>query len=151
MEVLVTDGTDKRFILLCQKLDECLNDLVGGEKQRVQYVQYNTLQDIHDVVLIMEGDRAVGCGSFKQYDKEKAEIKRVFVNESYRGKRYGRVILKKLEELAKNKGYTKLILETGKPFVNAMHLYQGLGYHVIENYGPYVNMTESVCMEKILN
>lgn len=48
MNVLVTDGTDERFVLLCQKLDECLNDLVGGEKQRVQYVQYNTLDDIHE-------------------------------------------------------------------------------------------------------
>lgn len=150
MNVLVTDGKDERFVLLCQKLDECLNDLVGGEKQRVQYVQYNTLDDIHDVVLIMEGDSAVGCGSFKHYDKEIAEVKRVFVNESYRGKRYGRVILENLEKLAKMKGYKKLILETGKPLVSAMHLYQGLGYHIIENYGPYVNMTESVCMEKVL-
>lgn len=150
MNVLVTDGKDERFVLLCQELDVCLNELVGREKQRVQYVQYNTLDDIQDVVLIMEGDKAVGCGSFKHYDKEKAEIKRVFVNELFRGKRYGRIILEKLEELAKTKGYKKLILETGKPLVSAIHLYKGLGYHTIENYGPYVNMTDSICMEKVL-
>lgn len=150
MEILITDGYDERFIMLCKKLDEDLNDMVGGEKQRIQYVQYNTLEDIHDVVLIVDNKNVVGCGSFKHYDNESAEIKRVFVCDQYRGKKYGRIIMEKLEGIAKDKGYRKLVLETGKTFENARRLYEGLDYQVIKNYGQYVNMVDSVCMEKIL-
>ena len=92
MQILVTDGSDERFILLCRKLDECLNDMVGGEKQRSQYVQYNKLDDIHDVVILIDNDTSIGCGSFKQYDNETVEIKRVYVCDEYRGRKYGRII-----------------------------------------------------------
>lgn len=150
MHIYITDGNDKKFETLCRALDQYLNELVGGEKQRSQYLQYNLLDDIHDVVLIMEDETAVGCGSFKKYTDEIAEVKRVFVHEDYRGKKYGQVIMQNIEELAKTKGYKKLILETGAPLVNAMKLYQHLGYKVIPNYGQYADMKESICMEKLL-
>lgn len=150
MKIIITDGNDERFILLCKKLDEYLNDIVGGVKQRIQYVQYNTLEDIHDVVLIEDGGNIVGCGSFKQYAHEVAEFKRIFVCEECRGKKYGAAIIKQLEKAAKEKGYKRLILETGKPLKRAMKLYEGLGYKVIKNYGPYINMEDSICMEKLL-
>ena len=150
MEIVLTNGCDKRFISLCNQLDTCLNQLVGGEKQRTQYVQYNGLQDIHDVVLIIDEDHAVACGSFKHYGNEEAEIKRVFVCETYRGKKYGRMLMEKLEEIAKEKGYKRLVLETGKTFKNARRLYEGMGYRMIDNYGPYINLQDSICMEKLL-
>lgn len=150
MKIIITEGYDERFILLCKKLDEYLNDIVGGEKQRTQYVQYNTLEDIHDVVLIESNGNVVGCGSFKYYNNETAEIKRFFVCEEYRGRKYGFTIIKQLERIAKEKGYKRLILETGKPLKSAMKLYEGLGYQVIKNYGPYINMSDSICMEKTL-
>jgi hypothetical protein len=42
------------------------------------------------------------------------------------------------------------VLETGIKQNEAMHLYRKSGYIVIENYGPYKNMPESVCMQKRL-
>lgn len=62
------------------------------------------------VVLIMENETAVGCGGFKRYTDEIAEVKRVFVHKDYRGKKYGYVIMQNIEELAKKKGYKKLIV-----------------------------------------
>lgn len=150
MHIQITDGTDKRFQALCMALDEYLNEIVGGEKQREQYMKYNLLDDIHDVILILDDDRAVGCGSFKRYTDEIAEIKRVFVHKDYRGKKYGCVIMQNIEELAKKKGYKKLILETGEILVSAMKLYEHLGYQRIPNYGQYKYMQESICMEKLL-
>nr|WP_319490009.1 hypothetical protein [uncultured Caproiciproducens sp.] len=52
-----TNGANKDFILLCKMLDDNLNEIVGGEKQRRQYTQYNTLENIKDVVLIYDGKR----------------------------------------------------------------------------------------------
>ena len=150
MEFIYTNGTDERFIRLCEALDDSLNEIIGGEKQRKQYNAYNTLEDIHDVIIVVHEGIPIACGSFKEYSVRVAEIKRVFVRESYRGKGLGKEIIKKLEEKAKIKGYKKLILETGKPMKSAIHLYKSTNFHVIDNYGQYVHMPQSICMEKIL-
>ncbi len=151
MQLIFTDGNDIRFIGLCHELDEYLNRIVGGEKQREQYVQYNGLKNIHDVALIIENGEAVACGSFKKYEFGVAEIKRVFTKENCRNHGYSKAIMKALEKRAFDKEYKKLILETGLLLKEAMGLYTAAGFHVIENYGPYINMPASVCMEKNLD
>lgn len=150
MELVYTDGTDKRFIDLCHELDDYLNEIVGGEKQREQYNQYNTLDDIHDVILLVDNGKTVGCGSYKRYDTKVAEIKRVFVRENYRGKGFAKFIMHTLEQKARENGYSKSILETGSALKAAMKLYIDIGYKIIENYGQYKNMPESICMMKEL-
>lgn len=150
MELIYTDGRDKRFASLCEELDEHLNFVSGGEKQRKRYIQYNTLENIHDVVMVVEHEQAVACGSFKEYDPDIAEIKRVFTKEGYRKRGYSQSIMAALEKRALDKGYKKLVLETGRLFQDAIRMYTAYGFRVIENYGPYKNMIESVCMEKEL-
>lgn len=148
MEIIFTDGTDQRFIHLCHELDDTLIETVGGEKQRAQYNQYNTMEEIHDVVLIVNHGMAVACGSFREYENGVVEIKRVFTKDEYRNRGLGRVCMDKLEERAKEEGYYKCILETGRILEAACHLYETMGYEVIPNYGPYANMNESICMGK---
>lgn len=150
MEIVYTDGNNKDFIELCRMLDDNLDEIVGGEKQRKQYVQYNTLEDINDVVLLYNDKTAVGCASFKSYDDGIAEVKRVFVRKEYRGKGISKQLMSCLEEQAKNKGFLILILETGAPLVEAMGLYSNIGYKIIENYGQYKCMKESICMQKTI-
>lgn len=150
MKFQYTDGSNPDFIALCHQLDDFLNQLVGGEQNRAQYLPYNTLEDIHHVVLLWDGERAIGCAAFKEYDRERAEVKRVFLCREYRGKGLSRQLLETLEALARQKGYAYLILESGEPLTAAMKLYRSMGYEVIPNYGPYVGMPESVCMEKKL-
>lgn len=150
MHIVITNGSDERFVMLCKKLDDYLNEMVGGEKQRQEYVQYNSLQEIHHVVLLIEEQATVGCGSFKRYDDNTVEMKRVFVREEYRGRKLGQLIISELENIARKEGYCKAILETGKPLASAFRLYQRLGYQVITNYGPYVYLTDSICMGKYL-
>ncbi len=148
MKIKITNGQDRDFIRLCHALDHYLNELVGGEENRSQYIPYNALDDIHDVLVAYDDTDPIGCASFKRYDHDSAEVKRVFVQSNYRGTGVGRQLLESLERLARDKGYSYLILESGEPLVEAMHLYRSLGYQVIPNYGPYVNMAESVCMRK---
>lgn len=150
MELIYTDGKDIRFINLCRELDDFLNEIVGGEKQREKYNQYNTLDDIHDVVLVIDNGQAVGCGSFKKYSENAAEIKRVFVKKGYRRKGLAKYIMQALEQRARNTGYIMLILETGNLLIAAMKLYSGIGYEIIANYGQYADMPESICMAKQL-
>ena len=145
-----TDGCNKDFIELCHGLDGFLNELVGGEENRAEYIQYNKLEDIHDVVIAYDDDVPVGSASFKKYDDENAEVKRVFVKEAYRGQGISYELMKMLEERARKKGFKYFILESGEPLVAAMALYRKIGYTVIPNYGQYTDMVESVCMKKKL-
>ena len=150
MNILFTDGKNTDFAALCKELDDHLNELVGGEKQRRQYVQYNTLEAIQDAVLIYMDDKPVACGGFKHYSEKTAEVKRVFVKNSYRGQGLSKKLMAALEQRAGQKGYTSLILETGAILTAAMGLYTGIGYQIIENYGQYRGMKDSICMQKTL-
>ena len=150
MKIVHTDGGNPDFISLCRLLDAHLNEAVGGAVQREQYDQYNQLDDIHDVVLIYDDETPVACGSFKFYEKGIAEIKRVFVRDDYRGRGLSKDLMGELEQKALRAGYEALYLETGNILKTAMGLYKSVGFHVRENYGPYVHMNESVCMEKRL-
>ncbi len=151
-----TDGNNEDFIILCKELDQFLNQLVGGQDNRAEYIPYNQLDDIYDVVLAYDKQIPIGCASFKKYTREKnqenhiAEVKRVFVKEQYRGFGIAKELMNNLETQAVKQGYKKLILESGEPLVAAMGLYRSLGYQVTANYEPYVNMSKSICMEKII-
>jgi GNAT superfamily N-acetyltransferase len=149
MDIIYTNGKDIRFIELCRELDNFLNEAVGVEEQG-EYNQYNTLEDIHDVVLLMENNKAIACGSFKEYESQVAEMKRVFVKKDYRKRGLSKLIIKELEAKAKANGYTKLILETGKQLKTAIITYKSYGYTIRNNFGQYENMPDSVCMEKVL-
>lgn len=150
MQFKYTDGCDQDFISLCHALDDFLNQLAGGEENRAQYIPYNSLDDIHDVIVVYDGDRAIGCASFKRYDDVCAEVKRVFILDEYRGRGISKELMEKLEASARQKGFTYFILESGEPLAAAMKLYRSIGYYVIPNYGQYVDMPESVCMKKKL-
>lgn len=150
MKLVYTNGTNPDFVMLCSQLDKYLFEMVGGEKQRKQYSQYNTLEDIHDVILAYENDRPIACASFKFHDTDTVEVKRVFIRKEYRGKGLSKQLMTELENQAKTKGYSKLILETGEQLPAAIAFYKKAGYSVIPNYGQYQDMKESVCMQKEL-
>lgn len=145
-----TDGTNKDFVSMCAKLDQYLDELVGGNKQRSQYEQYNTVDKIQDVIVIYKDGIPIGSGAYRYYDDETAELKRIYVDKPYRGIGLGKELVLSLEADARMKGFRYGILETGELLETATHLYQSIGYKVIPNYGPYVDMPESLCMQKKL-
>lgn len=150
MKLVYTDGTNADFIALCALLDGYLNEIAGGEVNRKQYIPHNVAEDIQDVFLAYDGADPIGCAAFKPYGEGAAEVKRVFVKEAYRGRGISKRLMNLLEKKALKKGYLRLILETGESLVSAMGLYRSAGFRVIQNYGPYKDMPESVCMEKRL-
>ncbi len=103
MQFEYTDGCNEDFVELCHGLDNFLNELVGGEENRAAYVPYNKLDDIHDVILAYDNDIPVGSASFKKYDDECAEVKRVFIKEEYRGRGISNKLMELLEDLARKK------------------------------------------------
>lgn len=150
MRFVYTNGGNSDFIELCHSLDNYLNEFVGGEENRAEYIPYNQLDDIHNVIVAYDGDIPVRSASFKKYDDESAEVKRVFIKPEYRNRGISSKIMELLENIAREQGYHYLILESGEPLVAAMALYRKIGYKVIPNYRQYKNMPDSICMRKIL-
>lgn len=148
IKIIETDGKSQDFNSLCKMLDDYIDELAGGRDKRAEYIQYNTTEDINNVLVAYDDGTPVGCMGYKYYSDGVAEIKRVFVLKDYQGKGISKGLMLKLEHAAKRDGYSKLILETGYALKAAMGLYFSCGYKIIPNYGPYESMTESVCMEK---
>ena len=74
----------------------------------------------------------------------------MFVEPEARGRGIARLILRKLEELAREFQYDTLILETGNRQPEAIRLYEASGYHRIPRYGRYIHRETSTCFEKRL-
>lgn len=145
-----TDGGNEDFCKLSIQMEEYYNKMVGGSENRKSFIPYNALNDIHDVVIVYDNEMAVACASFKEYDPETVEIKRVWVNEKYRRQHISKRMMEMLEQRAKDKGYKRAVLQTREKCVEAVNLYQGTGYRLIENYPPYDKMELAVCYGKNL-
>ena len=101
-------------------------------------------------VIATVGGRPVACGAYRPLEEPIAEIKRMYVEPSYRGRGLGRRVLADLEARARRDGYAVVRLETGSAQPEAIHLYESVGYRRIENYGVYQGNPRSVCFEKTL-
>lgn len=135
----------RKLILL---LDQDLGGRYGKEQE--VYDSHNVIEFIETVVVAYYDNQPAGCGCFKKYDDNTVEIKRMFVKPEFRGKGISKLVLKELENWGAQLGYSKSVLETGKKQLEAIGLYTKYGYNLIDNYGPYVGMPNSVCMQKNL-
>lgn len=134
------------FLALCDELDQFLNHAIGGEDKREKYKKYNHLDSMDYVIIAYAGQHAAGCAALRKYSDTEIEVKRVFVQESYRGQNIGGQMLAHLIEHAQKLGYQRMLLETGEFLAASVRLYQRYGFTRIENYGDYKNMPESLCM-----
>ncbi len=143
-----TNSKDYIFIDLVSKLDEDL--AVRDGEVHSFYHQYNSIEGLDYVVIVLKEKEGIGCGVIKPYNIDSVEIKRMFVVDSYRGQRIATEILEKLEEWALELGYTRAILETGLSNPEAITLYKRCGYGIINNYDQYAGMENSICFAKQL-
>ena len=143
-----TTSADIDFQGLVHLLDKDLQIRDGDEYSF--YAQFNKLDTIKNVVVYYELNEPIGCGAFKQLDPSIAEIKRMFVKHEHRSKGIAGKILKELENWVVEIGFKCCVLETGKKQPEAIRLYTKNNYHIIPNFGQYVNVENSVCMKKEL-
>jgi putative acetyltransferase len=79
-----------------------------------------------------EAGRAVGMGSLKDHGDGLGEVKRMYTLSEVRGQRVGSRLLQRIEQLAREKGLTRLVLETGEApgFEEAWRVYERGGFTV---------------------
>jgi putative acetyltransferase len=148
LQLTRTTSENPDFRTLVQLLDQDLAERDGAE--HAFYAQFNKIAKLnHTVVAYLDGT-PVGCGAFKEFTAEQVEIKRMFVQPTHRGQGIAPAVLTELEHWAQELGYAGCVLETGKKQPEAIRLYQKSGYALIPNYGQYVGVENSVCMQKAI-
>lgn len=86
------------------------------------------------LILAFIDDKACGIGCLKSINEEIGEIKRMYVDPSFRNIGAGRAILQSLLNTAKKSGYKKVRLDSPK-FMEAAHsLYRSVGFKDIPVY-----------------
>jgi pimeloyl-ACP methyl ester carboxylesterase/GNAT superfamily N-acetyltransferase len=80
------------------------------------------------------GAQPVGAAGLKRLDAHTAEIKRVYVAPEARGMGVARALLARLEEIARDVGYTTLRLDTGAKQAASVALFTSSGYEPIADY-----------------
>ena len=148
LNLIRTTSDNKDFINLVKDLDAYLKVTDGNEHEF--YNQFNSLENLNNVVILYKDNVPVGCGAFKKFDVASVEIKRMYVNPNAREKGLGKQILIGLEDWANEIGFTSCILETGKRQIEAVKFYKKCDYKSSPKYGQYKDMDNSVCFKKEL-
>ena len=81
----------------------------------------------------------VGCGALKELTATHGEIKSMHTRSSKRGAGLGRMMLEHILEVAKQRRYNRLSLETGSMdgFLPARRLYENYGFEACGPFGDY--------------
>jgi GNAT superfamily N-acetyltransferase len=92
-------------------------------------------------VVARRDGRPVGCGALKRLDDRTGEIKRVWVSDAARGARLATRIMDRLELIAAEAGFAKVLLDTNRALTEARAMYLKRGYGEIAAYNdnPYAH------------
>src|ERR1051325_7992617 len=95
-----------------------------------------------------ENDLLLGCGALKELDQKHGEIKSMRTPLAHRRKGAGRAILAHIIEVARDRSYERLNLETGsvEAFKPAQKLYESFGFTYCGPFADYTDDPNSVFM-----
>ena len=149
LRILPDDLTSEPVLALLQcHLDEmhkwspaCKVHAMPAERLRQNDVSFFSAWD---------GDRLAGCGAIKHLDSAHGELKSMRSAPDYRGRGVGKAILLHLLAVARERGYSRVSLETGRPeaFGDAQNLYRAFGFTECSPFGDYVSDEFSMCMTR---
>jgi putative acetyltransferase len=149
IQLLRTNSLHPAFGSLIIELDKDLWSRY--DDRQAAYDVYNKIPEIDTVVIALYNNEPAGCGCFKSFDKTSIEIKRMFVAPGKRNLGIASAILTELELWTAELQFSHTVLETGTKQFEAINFYKKLGYTIIENYGQYIDMPDSICMKKKLS
>jgi GNAT superfamily N-acetyltransferase len=128
-----------------------------GDQSPVDATDFE-LPNGHFVVGYLDG-QPVAMGGWRRLgdrpglpSRHTAEIKRMYVAPSARGRGLSRIVLAGLETSARAAGVEWLVLETGRPQTSAVGLYRASGYTDVDGtpYGHYVGSPDAMHLGKAL-
>ncbi|WP_418277372.1 bifunctional helix-turn-helix transcriptional regulator/GNAT family N-acetyltransferase [Isoptericola jiangsuensis] len=85
-------------------------------------------------VVASSGGRPVACGGVQSLGGGVGEIKRMWVDGTWRGAGLGSRLLRHLESVARDLGHTEVRLDTHGALVEAVEMYERAGYREVDRY-----------------
>ena len=79
----------------------------------------------------------LGLGALRRHANGVGEVKRMFVTPEARGLGVGGAIVREIEALAREEGFTRLVLETGSNFDAARRVYERAAFHTCDGVLDY--------------
>jgi putative acetyltransferase len=86
------------------------------------------------LLLVYHENSVIGCAGLRALDNNTAELKRMFVQVAYRGNKIGQQILDRMIEIAKERNYQAIRLDTLQSMTPALNLYRSYGFYEIPAY-----------------
>ena len=109
-----------------------------------EFCSHMTVEQMADadttVFIARDDGRAVACGALRRHGAAVGEVKRMYTLPSYQGQGIGGRILAMIEALARDEGFTQLVLETGHRHDAAWRVYERGGF---ARCGPVLDYPES--------
>ena len=134
-EHLIKSG-DEKFKFKAQRAAKSeFNDIFPYGADSADNYLYVVLNDIGEKIGVIGYQKS-------PFEENAAFVTENIIKEEYRGKGYGKSAFRKLQEDAKEKGFTKMVLNCFKHTPISYRMYEKNGFAVIEDYGG------SVIMEK---
>lgn len=134
-------------LLLINELEGVLAPLYPRESRHGLSVEQLIAQAVVFFVLRDDGVPA-GCAGIKFFGNEYGEVKRMYVRPAFRGRGFAKLLLEHLAAYAREQGVFCLRLETGIRQVEAIGLYERMGFQRIPPFGAYNPDPLSLFFEK---
>ncbi|WP_404380222.1 GNAT family N-acetyltransferase [Knoellia locipacati] len=157
LELGVVPFLDERVQRLVDEVQAHYVAIYGGpDESPVDPLQFSEPRGLF--VLGLAGDEPVAMGGWRwrpeldaRFDGDRvAEVKRMFVSPSVRGRGFARRLLAHLESTAQAAGVEHLVLETGLMQPDAIALYESSGYEPVVPFGHYAGSELVRCFGKRL-
>lgn len=149
MRIVAADPTDAAAVDLMQALDAETRQRYPGEP--VFGIEADGFIERGGVFLLgFLAGSPVACGALRPIDDRVTEIKRLFVRKPFRGRGLSRLLLNRLELIARDAGCRMLRIETGHSQPEALGLYRSVGFAQTKRFGEYVDSKYSLCFAKVV-
>ena len=113
---------------LVKQLNEFTFELTPAEYRHHMTVEQMAQADTTLFVARGADGLTLGMGALRRHANGEGEVKRMFVKAEARGLGVGGAILARIEDLARQEGLTRVVLETGSNFDAAKRVYERGGF-----------------------
>ncbi|MBG6203190.1 putative acetyltransferase [Labrenzia sp. EL_13] len=96
--------------------------------------------DATTVFVARVNGEAAACGALRRHDRGVAEVKRMYTRPVFQGRGLGGSILDRIVSLAREEGFSSLVLETGDRHPAAWRIYERAGFR---RCGPVLDYPDS--------
>jgi GNAT superfamily N-acetyltransferase len=114
--------------------DSIRHFLAAGKLKDMDNLQANYLNAGGMFLVALNGEQVVGSGALRKVDDETAELKRMWLLETYHGQGIGYRLITQLFDFARQQGYIRVRLQTSPEQVRALAFYRKVGFYEIPCY-----------------